>query len=73
MTMQFTAVVHRGEKCYVGYCPELEVVSQGETVEEARRNLGEAVELFLECADQREIEGRLHRETYISPLEVTIG
>ncbi|HEX9731502.1 MAG TPA: type II toxin-antitoxin system HicB family antitoxin [Thermoanaerobaculia bacterium] len=37
-------------------CPELDVASQGKTVEEARENLREAVELFLECADPSEIE-----------------
>ena len=40
---------------YAALCPELEVASQGATVEEATANLREAIELFLECADAEEI------------------
>jgi predicted RNase H-like HicB family nuclease len=49
------------------------VVSQGKTVKEARRNITEAVELFLETASPSEIKQRFHKETYISPLEVAVG
>lgn len=56
-----TAVVHRESlsdetPMWVALCPELDVASQGETVEEARAMLREAVELFLEVADDSEIE-----------------
>ena len=44
----FTAVIKKGEKQYVALCPELDVVSQGYTVEEALNNLKEAVELYIE-------------------------
>ncbi len=54
-------------------CPELDVVSQGKTVEEARNNITEAVELFLETASPAELKERLHREIYVSPLEVSVG
>ena len=46
--MGMTAVIRKGEKQYVALCPELDVVSQGYTVEEALRNLKEAVELYIE-------------------------
>jgi hypothetical protein len=46
--------------------------SQGETVEEARHNLVEALELFFECADPSEIEGRLRDEVFVTRLEVKI-
>lgn len=46
--MQLTAIVRKGEKQYVALCPELDVVSQGHTVEESMRNLKEAVELYIE-------------------------
>jgi predicted RNase H-like HicB family nuclease len=46
--MQFTAIVKKGEKQYVALCPEVDVVSQGRTVESALRNLKEAVELYIE-------------------------
>ena len=54
-------------------CPEIEVVSQGDTVEEAKANLREAVELFLECASPAEIEDRLSSEAYVSALEVEVA
>ncbi len=46
--MDFTAIIRKGEKQYVALCPEVDVVSQGFTVEEALSNLKEAVELFVE-------------------------
>lgn len=55
---QFTAIIEREDDGYVALCPELDVASQGDTIEEARRNLLEAVELFLETADPSEIEDR---------------
>jgi predicted RNase H-like HicB family nuclease len=68
-----TDIIQHSEKYFVALCPELDVVSQGKTVEEARVNITEAVELFLETANPTEIKHRLHRETYISPLEIAIG
>jgi len=44
----FTAIIKKGEKQYVALCPELDVVSQGFSVEEALLNLKEAVELYIE-------------------------
>jgi predicted RNase H-like HicB family nuclease len=41
---QFTAVIEREEDGYVALCPELDIANQGDTIEEARRNLGEALE-----------------------------
>ena len=46
--MEFTAVIKKGEKQYVALCPELDVVSQGHTIEQALKNLKEAVELYIE-------------------------
>jgi predicted RNase H-like HicB family nuclease len=71
--LSLTAVIQRSEKYFVALCPELDVVSQGKTVEEARGNIAEAVELFLETASPAELKQRLHQEIYISPLEVAVG
>lgn len=49
--MEFSAVVTKGQKYYVSICPELDIASQGKTVEEALENLKEAVELYLEDQD----------------------
>lgn len=69
----FTAVLEREGDGYVAICPELDVVSQGDTVEKAQANLREAVELFLETASKAELAERLHEEIYITRIEVTGG
>ncbi|MDO9226497.1 MAG: type II toxin-antitoxin system HicB family antitoxin [Pseudomonadota bacterium] len=56
--MNFTAVIEREGDGYVSLCPELDIASQGDNVAEARDNLREAIELFLECADASEINQR---------------
>lgn len=56
---QFTGLIEREGDGYVALCPEFDVASQGDTVDEARRNLHEAVELFLDTASPAEVEGRL--------------
>jgi predicted RNase H-like HicB family nuclease len=60
----FTAIIEREGDGYVSLCPELDIASQGEAVEEARRNLAEALELFFEHASEFEIKERLHDEVY---------
>lgn len=72
-TRQLTAVIEREGSGYVALCPELDVASQGDTVEQARANLKEAVELFLETASGEEVQRRLHSEVFITQLEVAIG
>lgn len=69
----YTAIVEKEGDGYVALCPELDVASQGTTVEEATANLKEAVELFLECADPEEIRRRLHTEVFVTRFEATHG
>jgi predicted RNase H-like HicB family nuclease len=66
--LQLTAVIEREGDGYVSMCQELDVVSQGRTVEDARVNLVEAVEGFLEAASPSEIRRRLKKETYIMSI-----
>ena len=73
MKYQLTAVIEREGNGYVSLCPELDIASQGNTIEEARANLVEAVQLFFETASSREIKGRLHGEVYVTHLEVAVG
>ncbi len=70
---QVTAIIEREGNGYVALCPELDVASQGDTIESARRNLQEAVELFLETAAPSEIEQRTHSEIFVTRLEVEVG
>ena len=62
MQKQLTAIIEREGDGYVGFCPELDVASQGSTIEETRDNLREALELFFESASPQEIKQRLHEE-----------
>ena len=70
---EFTAVIENEGNGFVALCPELDVASEGQTIEEARRNLTEALELFLEMASPSEIQERLHSEVYVTRLQVTVG
>ena len=70
---QFTAIIEREGDGYVALCPELDITSQGSTVEEARDNLVEALELFFETADPSEIASRMHPEVFVTRLEVVVG
>jgi len=57
---QFTAIIEKEGNLYVSLCPELDIASQGETVEEAKANLIEALELFFETANKLEIVNKIH-------------
>lgn len=70
---RFTAVIEREGDGYVALCPELDVASQGNSVDEARANLVEAVELFLETAPPEEVAERMRNEVYVTQLEVAVG
>lgn len=67
---QFTAVIEREGDGYVSLCPELDVASQGDTVEEARRNLQEALDLLFETASEIELAERLRAEVYVTSVSV---
>ena len=71
--MKLTAIIEREGNGYVSLCPELDVASQGDTIEQARENLQEALELFFECASPDEIKQRLRSEVYVTQIEVAIG
>jgi predicted RNase H-like HicB family nuclease len=73
MNMQFTAVIEREGDGYVALCPEFDIASQGDSIEHARENLQEALELFFECAPPDEVSRRLHSEVYITKIEVAVA
>ncbi|MHB0998637.1 MAG: type II toxin-antitoxin system HicB family antitoxin [Armatimonadota bacterium] len=60
VTRRLTAIIEREGDGYVALCPELDIASQGDSVEQASDNLKEAVELFTETASQTEIDERYH-------------
>ena len=73
MSKRLTAVIHRESDGFVALCPELDIASQGDTIEEARDSLREALELFFECAPPEEIHDRLGEEVFVTQVEVTCG
>jgi len=73
MNRMLTAVIEREGNGYISLCPELDIASQGASVDEARENLREALELFFECAPKEEATRRLHEEVYVTQLEVGVG
>jgi predicted RNase H-like HicB family nuclease len=69
----FTAIIEREDEWYVAFCPELDIASQGQTVEEARFNLIEALELFFETASTVEIQQRIHSEVFVTQVGVPVA
>ncbi len=68
----FTAIIEHEGDGYTALCPELDIASQGDSVEGARKNLIEAIELFFETASESEMQERLHDEIFITRLEVVV-
>jgi predicted RNase H-like HicB family nuclease len=71
--MTLTAIIEREGDGYVSLCPELDIASQGETIEGARDNLREALGLFFRAASKEEIGRRLHSEVFVTNVEVRVG
>ena len=73
MTRQFTAIIEREDDGFVALCPELDIASQGDSIEAARANLQEALELFFETASPEEIKHRFRDDVYVTRVEVAVG
>jgi len=71
--MRLTAIIQREGDGFVSSCPELDIASQGQTVEEARDNLQEALELFFEEAPEEEVARRLRSDLFVTQVEVAVG
>jgi predicted RNase H-like HicB family nuclease len=73
MTRRLTALIEREGDGYVALCPELDIASQGDSIEQARENLREALELFFELASAEEIDRRFSEDVFVTHVEVTVG
>lgn len=73
MTRRLTALIEREGDGYVALCPELDIASQGDSIEQARDNLRAALELFFEVASAEEIDRRLCGEVFVTQVEVAVG
>jgi predicted RNase H-like HicB family nuclease len=72
MSYKFTIIITQEGKWYVSKCVELGVASQGKTIEEAQKNLTEAIELYLD--DQP--KSKLHfskKAPFVTTLEIRHG
>ena len=70
---RLTAIIEREDEGFVSLCPELDIASQGSSIEEARANLIEALSLFFETADPSEVARRFRSEIFVTQVEVPVG
>ena len=70
---RLTAIIEREDETFVALCPELDIASQGSSIEEARASLVEALTLFFEVAEEDEISRRTHSEVFVTQVEVPVG
>ena len=70
---RMTAIIEREGDGFVALCPELDIASQGISIEEARANLIEALTLFFETASASEVSRRFHSEVFVTQVEVPVG
>jgi predicted RNase H-like HicB family nuclease len=49
--LHLTVIIRKENPMYVSWCPELNIASQGKTIEDAIKNIREAIELYLEDED----------------------
>jgi predicted RNase H-like HicB family nuclease len=74
MSYRVNVVFIKDENGYYAHCPELPGChSQGDSYEEARKNIQEALELYLETMNKEEIGEALNKELLTTTLEVEIG
>lgn len=73
MNRHLTAIIKREGDGYVALCPDVDVASQGDTIDEAKKNLQEALGLFFETASPDEIKERLQNEVYVTQVEMAVG
>lgn len=70
---RLTAIIEREDDGFVALCPELDIASEGTSIEEARANLVEALTLFFETASPSEVARRAHHEVFVTQVEVPVG
>lgn len=71
--LRLTAIIEREDEGFVSLCPELDIASQGSSIEDARANLVEALSLFFETADPSEIARRFRNEVFVTQVEIPVG
>jgi len=72
-SQRLTAIIEREDDGFVALCPELDIASEGTSIEEARNNLIEALTLFFETASPSEVAHRSHNEVFVTQVELPVG
>ena len=70
---RLTAIIEREDDGFVALCPELDIASEGTSIEEVRTNLIEALTLFFETAAPSEVTRRFRNEVFVTQVEVPVG
>lgn len=74
MSCKVNIIIEKDEDGYYAYSPELEgCQSQGDTLEEVKANIKEAVELYLETLSDLEKQKLLQKEVLTMTLEVQVA
>jgi predicted RNase H-like HicB family nuclease len=74
VSYQVNIIIEKDEYGYYAYCPQLEgCQSQGDSLEEVKANIQEAVELYLETLSNEEKQVILNKEIMTMTLEVQVA
>jgi len=67
--MKFTAIIEEWDTAYVAHCPEIDICSQWKNLDDAIKNLQEAVQLYLEeIKDKKSIENIFNKKFFITSI-----
>ena len=67
MSLKYSVIIEKEENWYVAKCIDNNIASQGKTIEDALKNLKEAIELYYE--DEEPINPK---EIFVTTLEVVV-
>jgi len=71
--LKLLSIIEREGDGYVSWCPQLDIASQGDSIEQARDNLQEALTIFFEIASDDEVQHRRREDIFVTQLEVAVG
>jgi predicted RNase H-like HicB family nuclease len=72
--MQFNVIIEKDDHGYFAFVSNLKgCVSQGDTMEKARRNIREAIELYIETLEPGELTSMANQDYLIAPVEIDIA
>ena len=71
--MIINAIIEKDKDGYFAFVPELKgCVSQGDSFEEAKSNIKEAIELYIESIEEEDLNLLLFKDYAIAPIEVSL-